>query len=90
MTSNKGPEKPAQISLQFYKYHALGNDMVVIDPAVFALPLTPEHIQLICDRHFGLGADGICYGPLPDDRQPQRMRFFNPDGTESKIGRAHV
>lgn len=67
----------------FYKYQALGNDMVVIDPARFAFPLTPATIRRICDRHFGLGADGICYGPLPGGLHPRQMRFFNPDGSES-------
>jgi diaminopimelate epimerase len=67
----------------FYKYQALGNDMVVIDPARFDFALTPATIQLICDRHFGLGADGICYGPLLDGTHPRSMRFFNPDGSEA-------
>ncbi|MDX1522290.1 MAG: diaminopimelate epimerase, partial [Anaerolineae bacterium] len=66
----------------FYKYQALGNDMVVLDPASFTLPLPPPAIRLICDRHLGLGADGICYGPLPEHDWPT-MRFFNPDGSES-------
>lgn len=68
--------------LQFYKYQALGNDMIVIDPAFFSLPLTPQQIQWLCDRHFGAGADGICYGPLSGP--PFTMRFFNPDGSEAE------
>jgi len=67
----------------FQKYQALGNDMVVIDPATFDYPLMPATARLICDRHFGLGADGICYGPLPNAAKPRTMRFFNPDGSES-------
>ncbi len=70
--------------MNFHKYHALGNDMVVIDPAHFLLPLTPHRIQLICHRHFGVGADGICYGPLPDAPHSRTMRFFNPDGSEAE------
>ena len=60
--------------------------MVVIDPAQFDLPLTPNTIQLICNRHFGLGADGICYGPLSNSESthPHQMRFFNPDGSEAE------
>ncbi len=71
---------------EFFKYQALGNDMVVIDPARFHLPLTPDTIRLICHRHFGLGADGICYGPLPNggNKPPHPMRFFNPDGSEAE------
>lgn len=71
------------MNAHFYKYQALGNDMMVIDPARFAFPLTPATIRCICDRHFGLGADGVCYGPLPGGPHPQQMRFFNPDGSES-------
>lgn len=69
---------------RFHKYQALGNDMIVIDPASFPAPLTPETIRLLCDRHFGVGGDGICYGPLPEQRPALAMRFFNPDGSESE------
>ncbi len=58
--------------------------MLVIDPAVFSLPLTPARARLLCHRHFGLGADGICYGPLPGEPGPNRMRFLNPDGSEAE------
>lgn len=70
--------------MQFYKYQALGNDMIVIAPADFDLPLTPARVRLICDRHWGVGADGICYGPLPQPSYPPTMRFFNPDGSEAE------
>ena len=68
----------------FHKYQALGNDMIVIDPAHFTTPLDPSIIQLLCDRHFGIGADGICFGPLQNADLPHEMRFFNPDGTEAQ------
>ncbi|MBZ0277996.1 MAG: diaminopimelate epimerase, partial [Anaerolineae bacterium] len=71
------------MTYHFHKYQAMGNDMLVLDPATFSPALTPEGIRLICDRHFGLGADGICYGPLPDTSIPA-MRFFNPDGSEAE------
>jgi diaminopimelate epimerase len=73
-----------RMTTQFYKYQALGNDMIVIDPAVFPTSLTGAKIRFICDRHFGPGADGICYGPLPGHNQHHTMRFFNPDGSESE------
>jgi diaminopimelate epimerase len=66
------------------KYQALGNDMLVWDPAHFPWPLTPARVRLLCDRHFGLGADGICYGPLPEAGPGPAMCFFNPDGTEAE------
>ncbi len=70
--------------MDIFKYQALGNDMLVIDPARFAGPLTPAAIRRLCDRHFGVGADGICFGPLPGHSHPRAMRFFNPDGSESE------
>ena len=57
--------------------------MIVIDPHRAEFTLTPHNIRRICDRHFGLGADGICHGPL-NDRQPFDMKFFNPDGTSAE------
>jgi diaminopimelate epimerase len=68
----------------FHKYQALGNDMLVIDPAAFPTPLTPQLVRDICHRHFGVGADGICYGPLPRSRPLLEMQFFNPDGSRSE------
>ncbi len=68
----------------FYKYHALGNDMLVIDPATFPDTLTPNLIRRLCHRNFGVGADGICYGPLLKAIKPLTMRFFNPDGSEAE------
>lgn len=68
----------------FHKYQALGNDMMVIDPAEFDYPLTPATARLICHRHFGLGADGVCYGPLPEAGHPRALRFFNPDGSQAE------
>ncbi len=67
-----------------YKYQALGNDMLVVDPQWFELSLRPEMVRLLCDRHFGLGADGICFGPLGNVVDSPVMRFFNPDGSEAE------
>ena len=43
----------------FVKSHALGNDYIVIDPGALSFPLTPQAIRMICDRHRGVGSDGI-------------------------------
>lgn len=69
---------------KFHKYQAMGNDMIVIDPAYFDVPLTAETARIVCHRHFGAGADGICYGPLLEHPHPYAMRFFNPDGSEAE------
>lgn len=47
-----------------HKYHALGNDYLVIDPEEFDGPLNEKAIRALCDRNHGIGSDGILYGPL--------------------------
>jgi len=70
--------------MNFFKYHALGNDYIVLDPKSFAPTLSERTIKLICHRNFGVGSDGILYGPLPSDRAPFRLRILNPDGSEAE------
>lgn len=67
----------------FKKYHGLGNDYLVIDPNVHDINLTADTIRLICDRNFGIGSDGILYGPVRDSNIPE-VRIFNPDGSEAE------
>jgi diaminopimelate epimerase len=70
--------------MRFWKYHALGNDYLVLDPHDLPAPLTPRQIQTICHRNFGLGSDGVLLGPLPSTRAPFGLRIFNPDGSEAE------
>jgi len=69
---------------QYHKYHALGNDYIVLNPGEISLTLTPERIRLICDRHFGVGSDGILFGPLPRGDNGPDLRIYNPDGGEAE------
>lgn len=68
----------------FYKYHALGNDYLVLDskevPSIFSI----EQIKLICHRNFGLGSDGILHGPFESDGADFGLRIYNPDGSEAE------
>ena len=70
----------------YVKYQALGNDYIVIDPNRSDLVPTPESVRLLCDRHFGIGADGVLFGPLgrrlPEQRGTVELRLFNSDGSE--------
>ena len=68
----------------FYKYHGLGNDYVVIDPARLSLTLNRESVGLICHRNYGVGSDGILYGPITAEDGSIRVRIFNPDGSEAE------
>ncbi len=72
--------------MRFYKYHALGNDYLVMNPADFPgwITPTPEQIRVICHRNFGLGSDGILWGPLPAKDTQFGLRIFNPDGSEAE------
>lgn len=70
--------------MRFFKYHALGNDYLVLDPADAPKALSPEAIRLYCHRNFGLGSDGILYGPLVGEKGAFGLRIFNPDGSEAE------
>jgi diaminopimelate epimerase len=69
--------------LEFYKYHALGNDYLVL-PGEDGAGLTPDVIRRICDRHFGLGADGLLCPGGRDSEGRFLLRIFNPDGSEAE------
>ncbi|MEM7536372.1 MAG: diaminopimelate epimerase [Chloroflexota bacterium] len=68
--------------MKFIKYQALGNDYIVMPPINHAEPPTLEQIQRICNRHYGVGSDGILWGPLPDNDAQFGLCLFNPDGSE--------
>ncbi len=69
--------------MKFYKYHGLGNDYIVIDPRESKITLDEPTIRLICNRNFGVGSDGILYGPEVKDNY-FKLRIFNPDGSEAE------
>ena len=62
------------------KYHGLGNDYLVYDPNKNKMELNPSNVQLMCNRNFGVGADGVLEGPvISEDRIS--MVVWNPDGS---------
>ena len=73
--------------MRFHKYHALGNDYIVLDPRDFPSwrpAPTIEQIRVVCHRNFGVGSDGILWGPLPSQTSQFGLRIFNPDGSEAE------
>ncbi len=68
--------------LAFARGHGLGNDYIVLDAAALPWPLTPARVRRLCDRHRGIGSDGILLGHL--DGPPFRLEIFNPDGTTAE------
>ncbi len=70
--------------LTFYKYQGTGNDFVIIDNRMGAIHLTREQVKFLCDRRFGIGADGLM---LLTEREGYdfEMIYFNADGRESSM-----
>ncbi len=70
--------------MRYLKYHALGNDYIVLRPGTFCVELSPDRVRTICHRNYGIGADGILYGPLESEICAFGLRIFNPDGSEAE------
>jgi diaminopimelate epimerase len=69
------------MNFAFSKYHALGNDYIVLDPKDLPAPLTTAQVKTICHRNFGVGSDGILLGPLPARNARCALKIYNPDGS---------
>jgi diaminopimelate decarboxylase len=80
LRTNAGVARGATASRPFRKYQALGNDYIVLDPADWAQEPSPELVRRICDRHLGIGADGVLWGPIATT-EPFALKLFNPDGS---------
>jgi diaminopimelate epimerase len=62
-----------------------GNDFVVIDNRSRALQLSRPQLAALCDRHRGVGADGVLLVEPPDGSADFRMRYYNADGGEAEM-----
>ena len=72
--------------MRFEKWQALGNDYVILEAAGLPWPLTAERVRRLCDRHVGIGSDGILELSKPDEPgYVARLRIFNPDGSEAEL-----
>lgn len=93
MLSLHSPRAPAPAlsatssGLSFAKYHGLGNDFVLLDCRDSGTPsMSPQQAQQMCDRNFGVGADGVIFVLPPDVPEAQyRMRIYNSDGSEPEM-----
>ncbi len=70
---------------EFCKYHGAGNDFIMIDnrAGVFSAP-DAKKIKLLCDRHFGIGADGLIFLEL-SQKADCFMNYYNADGTVAEM-----
>ena len=73
--------------MEFLKYHALGNDYLVltsVDTQSAETELTAEQVRNICHRNFGLGSDGILVGEKDSSGKGFKLTIFNPDGSKAE------
>jgi diaminopimelate epimerase len=74
------------MSIAFSKYHGLGNDFILLDNRSTPEPcLSSEQAIQWCDRHFGIGADGVIFALPGQDGADYTMRIFNSDGSEPEM-----
>ncbi len=71
--------------LRFTKMNGAGNDFVLLDNRAGDLALTREQIARVCDRHRGVGADGVLVLERPTNGADFRMRYYNADGGEAEM-----
>ncbi len=68
----------------FYKYHGTGNDFVLVDNRKGDITITTEQVQKMCERHFGIGADGLILVET-DPEVDFSMIYYNSDGNVSSM-----
>jgi diaminopimelate epimerase len=72
--------------MRFEKWQALGNDYVIVERDALPFALNAERVRTLCNRHTGIGADGVLELSPPDAKGfVARLRIFNPDGSEAEL-----
>ena len=71
--------------LRFTKMNGAGNDFVLLDNRAGDISLSREQIARVCDRHRGVGADGVLLLERPTNGANFRMRYYNADGGEAEM-----
>jgi len=74
------------MGIEFTKYHGLGNDFILIDNRHQSEPvLTLQQAAQLCDRHFGIGADGVIFALPGQNGTDYTMRIYNSDASEAEM-----
>jgi diaminopimelate epimerase len=71
--------------LNFYKMNGAGNDFIVIDNRDLSIQLDAETIEALCDRHRGIGADGLLAVEPAEKGADFKFRYYNADGGEAEM-----
>ena len=72
--------------MYFEKWHALGNDYLIVEADALPFVLTPARVRAICAPHTGVFADGVLLLSAADEPgHVARLRIFNPDGSEAEL-----
>lgn len=76
----------ASAPVKFSKYQGLGNDFILVDNRHQSEPmLSPDEAAKLCDRHFGIGGDGVIFALPPQNGTDLTMRIYNSDGSEPEM-----
>ena len=67
--------------MKFYKYQGAGNDFLIADNRNGSIVLSTEQIAALCDRRYGVGADGLMLLDSPQGDEDFRMTYYNSDGS---------
>jgi diaminopimelate epimerase len=71
---------------EFVKYQGLGNDFILVDNTMSSEPIySPEEAIKLCNRNFGIGADGLIFAMPGKDGSDYTMRIYNSDGSEPQM-----
>ena len=74
------------MTISFSKYHGLGNDFVLVDNRDSQEPkMSPKEAVAVCDRNFGIGADGVIFVLPAIGETDYTMRIYNSDGSEPEM-----
>ena len=73
------------MSFKFYKYQGTGNDFIMVDGREKEMSFSSKEIEQLCDRRFGIGADGVII-LKQHVHLDFEMDYYNADGTQSFCG----
>jgi diaminopimelate epimerase len=72
------------MNIIFYKYQGTGNDFIIIDNREGKIDLSQKQVNFLCDRRFGIGADGLMLLNIKEGYDFE-MKYYNADGRESSM-----